>query len=126
MINRLFPSPFVVSLSVVTRRTVQFIRKADIKGKTLLINRYNFDPGLLKSGSPGFNLYGVLRGFRSLYLNFRIGIDYFADFAWKEYTDKSVAGNSQLRSRHRLRKYLAGWKREQQEDKDGELVRHLK
>jgi len=120
LIDRLFPSPFVVDLSEVTRRTVQLIRKADIKGKTLLINRYNFNSGLLKSGSPGFDLYGVFRRFRSLYLNFGTSIDYFADLTWKEYTDKSVAGNGQLRSRRRrLRKYLAGWKREQQENNDG-------
>lgn len=125
LINRLFPSPFVVSFSVVACRTVYLIRKADIKGKTLLINRYNLNSCLLKSGSPGFNLYGVFRGFRSLYLNFGTGIDYFADLPWKEYTDESVAWNGQLRSRRRLRKYLAGWKRKQQENNEGEIGLHL-
>ena len=91
LIDRLFPSPFVVSLSVVSGRTEQLIRKADIKGKTLLVNGNNLNSGLLKTWSPGFDLYGAFGRFRSPDLDVRTGIDYFADFPWKEYTDKSVA-----------------------------------
>jgi hypothetical protein len=91
LVYRLFPSPLVVSLSVVSGRTEQLIRKTDIKGKTLLVNSNNLNSGLLKPWSPGFDLYGAFRRFRSPDLNVGTGIDYFADFPWKEYTDKSVA-----------------------------------
>jgi hypothetical protein len=90
LIDRLFPSPFVISLFVGAGRNVQLVGKADIKGKPLLVNGHNLNPGLLKPGSPGFDLYGAFRRFRSSDFNVGTGIDYFADFTWKEYTDKSV------------------------------------